>query len=77
MPGVLIGGTNGKGSVQALAAAALGEAGYLTGQMPSPHLSSYRERILVGGRMLARDRFTDLLTEVPMRRRGSPRATAR
>ena len=64
LPGVLIGGTNGKGSVQALVAAALREAGYLTGQMPSPHLVSYRERIAVGGRPIGREDFTELLTEV-------------
>jgi dihydrofolate synthase / folylpolyglutamate synthase len=64
LPGVLVGGTNGKGSVQALVAAALGEAGYLTGQLPSPHLTSYRERITVGGQDIGRDEFTTLLTEV-------------
>lgn len=64
LPGVLIGGTNGKGSVQALVAAALSEAGYLTGQLPSPHLTSYRERITVGGQSIGRDDFTELLTEV-------------
>jgi dihydrofolate synthase / folylpolyglutamate synthase len=62
--GVLVGGTNGKGSVQALVAAALSQAGYLTGQMPSPHLGSYRERITVGGQPISREEFTDLLTEV-------------
>ena len=36
--GVLIGGTNGKGSVQALVAAILGAAGMRVGQTPKPHL---------------------------------------
>ena len=36
--GVLIGGTNGKGSTQALVGAALREAGYSVGQTPKPHL---------------------------------------
>src|SRR5438045_7897272 len=52
LSGVLVGGTNGKGSVQTLVAAALRAGGYSTGQMPSPHLVRYRERILVDGREL-------------------------
>ena len=47
--GVLIGGTNGKGSVQALVSAALLAAGQRVGQTPKPHLASYRERIIVDG----------------------------
>jgi dihydrofolate synthase/folylpolyglutamate synthase len=64
LPGVLIGGTNGKGSVQALVAAALEAGGYRTGQMPSPHLASYRERIAVGGQPIGVEDFTTLLEEV-------------
>jgi dihydrofolate synthase/folylpolyglutamate synthase len=62
--GVLIGGTNGKGSVQALVAAALGEAGYRVGQTPKPHLSDYRERIVVGGQPIAPDDFAEVVGEV-------------
>ena len=62
--GVLIGGTNGKGSVQALVAAALREAGYRTGQTPKPHLSEYRERIVVDGEPIARDDFALVVGEV-------------
>ena len=62
--GVLIGGTNGKGSTQALVAAALREAGYRVGQAPKPHLVSYRERILVDGQPIAVDDFVGLLDEV-------------
>ncbi len=47
--GALVGGTNGKGSVLALAAAALQAAGYRVGQTPKPHLVTYRERIWVDG----------------------------
>jgi len=50
--GALVGGTNGKGSVVALAGAVLREAGYEVGAMPKPHLVTYRERITIGGRML-------------------------
>jgi dihydrofolate synthase/folylpolyglutamate synthase len=49
MPSVHIGGTNGKGSVCALVAAALGEAGWRVGLYTSPHLISFRERIQVDG----------------------------
>ena len=40
--GALIGGTNGKGSVQALVSAALRASGARVGQTPKPHLVSYR-----------------------------------
>jgi dihydrofolate synthase / folylpolyglutamate synthase len=49
MPSVHIGGTNGKGSVSTLVAAALREAGWRVGLYTSPHLVSFRERILVDG----------------------------
>ncbi len=62
--GVLIGGTNGKGSVAAMTAAMLGAAGYSTGQSPSPHLHSYRERITLDGRPIAADDLQALLEEV-------------
>lgn len=62
--GVLIGGTNGKGSVQALVGAALREAGYRVGQTPKPHLSDYRERIVVDGQPIAPDDFAAVVGEV-------------
>jgi len=48
-PTVHVGGTNGKGSVAALVAAGLREAGWRTGLYTSPHLVSFRERIRVDG----------------------------
>jgi dihydrofolate synthase/folylpolyglutamate synthase len=63
LPGVLIGGTNGKGSVQALVAAALIEAGYRVGQTPKPHLVSYRERILIDGQMISPADFAAIVEE--------------
>jgi dihydrofolate synthase/folylpolyglutamate synthase len=48
-PSVHIGGTNGKGSVAAFTAAALRAAGWRVGLYSSPHLTSFRERILVDG----------------------------
>jgi dihydrofolate synthase/folylpolyglutamate synthase len=49
MPVVHVGGTNGKGSVVALIASALAAAGWRTGVYTSPHLVSFRERIVVDG----------------------------
>src|SRR5687768_8001304 len=61
--GVLIGGTNGKGSTQAMVASVLREAGVRVGQTPKPHLVSYRERIVVDGSPIGVDDFVDLITE--------------
>jgi dihydrofolate synthase/folylpolyglutamate synthase len=47
LPSIHIGGTNGKGSVATLVAAALREAGWRVGLYTSPHLVSFRERIRV------------------------------
>lgn len=47
IPVVHVGGTNGKGSVTALVAAALRESGFRVGTYTSPHLVSFRERIMV------------------------------
>jgi dihydrofolate synthase/folylpolyglutamate synthase len=55
--GALVGGTNGKGSVVALALAALREAGLRVGTMPKPHLVSYRERIAIDGEPLPASAF--------------------
>jgi dihydrofolate synthase/folylpolyglutamate synthase len=50
-----VGGTNGKGSVSALAESALRAAGRRTGLYTSPHLVSFAERIRVDGRPVPRD----------------------
>ena len=49
IPAVHVGGTNGKGSVTTLVAAALAAAGFRVGVYTSPHLVDFRERITVGG----------------------------
>jgi dihydrofolate synthase/folylpolyglutamate synthase len=51
-PAILVGGTNGKGSVAAALASVLSAAGYRTGLYSSPHLLSYRERVRVDGRAI-------------------------
>jgi dihydrofolate synthase / folylpolyglutamate synthase len=55
LPAVHIGGTNGKGSVCTLVAAALREAGWRVGLYTSPHLVSFRERIQVDGVPISED----------------------
>ncbi len=59
--GALIAGTNGKGSVLALADAALRAAGYRVGSTPKPHLVSYRERVAVDGRPIPAADFARLV----------------
>ena len=62
--GVLVGGTNGKGSVLALAGSALRTAGYRVGETPKPHLVTYRERLQVDGRPVDPTTFARLVSEV-------------
>jgi len=62
--GALVAGTNGKGSVIALARAALADAGARVGTMPKPHLVSYRERIAIDGVPVSRERFAAAISAV-------------
>lgn len=62
--GALVGGTNGKGSVLALAGSALRAAGFRVGTTPKPHLVSYRERLEIDGRPIDPVTFTRLVDEV-------------
>ncbi|HEX8941105.1 MAG TPA: cyanophycin synthetase [Candidatus Limnocylindrales bacterium] len=76
--GALIGGTNGKGSVLALTAAAVRTAGLRAGETPKPHLVTYRERLQVGGELVDPDTLARLVQRiVPVaarvaRRHGEP-----
>lgn len=63
LQGVLIAGTNGKGSAAAMVAAICQEAGLRTSQSPSPHLSSYRERILIDGQPISEAHLEIVLEE--------------
>lgn len=49
-PVMVVGGTNGKGSVCRMLEAMLEAAGYRTGTYLSPHLLRYNERVRIGGR---------------------------
>jgi dihydrofolate synthase/folylpolyglutamate synthase len=61
LAGVLIAGTNGKGSTGACMAAILRAAGHDVGFMPKPHLISYTERIEVNGRPITEAEFVETL----------------
>ncbi len=61
--GALVAGTNGKGSVIALAGSALRAAGHRVGETPKPHLVTYRERIVVDGRPIAAADFARLVDD--------------
>ena len=62
--GALVGGTNGKGSVLALAGSALQAAGLRVGETPKPHLITYRERLQVDGRPIDPATFARLVAEI-------------
>ena len=59
---VHIAGTNGKGSVSHMLASVLMEAGLKTGLFTSPHLTDFRERILVNGKMIPKARVARFIT---------------
>ena len=54
-----VGGTNGKGSVASTWASVLTRAGDRTGLYTSPHLCSFRERIMIGGEPLPAARLAE------------------
>ncbi|HTC86567.1 MAG TPA: Mur ligase family protein, partial [Candidatus Acidoferrum sp.] len=62
--GALVAGTNGKGSVLALAGSALRAAGYRIGSTPKPHLVTYRERLQIDGRPVDAVSFARLVGRV-------------
>lgn len=61
---VHIGGTNGKGSVAATVAAVLNESGRRAGCFTSPHLCSFRERIVIGGVALSEAELAERADEI-------------
>ncbi len=52
---ILVGGTNGKGSIAASLASVLHAAGYHVGLYTSPHLVDFRERIRVDGVLISEE----------------------
>ena len=59
-----VGGTNGKGSTCAMAAAALAEAGHAVGLYTSPHLVRFNERIAVRGVQIGDDALEGAIAEI-------------
>ncbi|MBN2569104.1 MAG: bifunctional folylpolyglutamate synthase/dihydrofolate synthase [Deltaproteobacteria bacterium] len=57
---IIIGGTNGKGSVAAILSSILGKTGKKIGLYTSPHLIDFRERIRVNGTMISQERLSYL-----------------
>ena len=63
-PTVHVAGTKGKGSTAAMSEACLRAAGYRTGFYTSPHMHTFRERIQVDRRKIAREEVVALVEEV-------------
>ena len=58
-----VAGTNGKGSTSTMLANILAKAGMKTGLYVSPHLETFRERILINGEMIGRGEAAELVAE--------------
>src|SRR5262249_1191528 len=61
---VHVAGTNGKGSVTAMVAAALRAAGHPTARYTSPHLVDLSERFVIDGRPVAREAMVAAVADV-------------
>lgn len=59
-----VGGTNGKGSVCLKMAKALQNQGYKVGLYTSPHIASFRERIVINGAPIPEEKMAYLLEEL-------------
>ena len=64
IPGIIVGGTNGKGSAAAAMASILRAGGYRTGLYTSPHLIDVTERIRIDGRQIKRPELARILLRV-------------
>jgi len=63
-PSILVGGTNGKGSIASMITAILEKAGFRVGLYTSPHLVDVRERIRVNGQMISPKEINACLAEI-------------
>lgn len=64
VPGIIVGGTNGKGSAAAAIASILRAGGYRTGLYTSPHLIEVTDRIRINGREIKRPELARILLRV-------------
>jgi dihydrofolate synthase / folylpolyglutamate synthase len=74
-PSIHVAGTKGKGSVSALCASALLEAGYTVGLYTSPHLDDYAERIQVDGEFITHADLVEMVEEIKPHVAGIPELT--
>lgn len=58
-----VAGTKGKGSTSAYIASILKEAGFRVGLYTSPHLSSFRERIVINGEVIEEDVLNEIVED--------------
>jgi len=56
-----VAGTNGKGSSSHMLAAVMQQCGYKTGLYTSPHLTDFRERIKINGKMIPKNHVVDFV----------------
>lgn len=63
-PSILVGGTNGKGSVCAMVSSILATAGYTVGLYTSPHLVDIRERFRCNGEMISTREMAECIQTV-------------
>ena len=64
VPFLHVTGTNGKGSVSAMASSLLGAAGLKVGGFSSPHVDTVRERLTMGGEMISEEAFVELVADL-------------
>ena len=61
---IIVGGTNGKGTVASLLAAILKAHGHKAGLYTSPHLHTQRERIRIDGEILSKEQWADAVSHL-------------
>ncbi|HEU0187176.1 MAG TPA: bifunctional tetrahydrofolate synthase/dihydrofolate synthase [Gallionellaceae bacterium] len=71
-PVIIVGGTNGKGSVCAMLESILHAAGYRTGLYTSPHLLDYNERVRIAKQPVSDAELCASFEQIELARRGLP-----
>ena len=64
VPGIIVAGTNGKGSVASAIAAILSEQGFKVGLYTSPHLISIAERIKINSDLISTKELSSIILEI-------------
>jgi len=64
VPGIIIAGTNGKGSVAAAISSILSAEGYRVGLYTSPHLINITERIRINGDQISEEDLSAIILEI-------------